>query len=96
MDFGFSLFSFWFDATVTLIRRKMQGEKLSEAHKKHAYQRLTQAGWSHKKVTLSSICLNLVIFCIVYFLPYTLLSCGIVLILLSLVYIFIERKKKFA
>jgi Fuc2NAc and GlcNAc transferase len=58
---------FWFDATLTLIRRKLNGERLSQAHKKHGYQRLQQSGWSHFKVTSWSIVLNVVLFCIVYF-----------------------------
>ena len=57
---------FWFDATLTLFRRYKNGEKLSQAHRKHAYQRLTQIGWSHSKVTISSIFVNIVIFSIVY------------------------------
>lgn len=51
---------FWFDATVTLIRRKLNKEKLSEAHRKHAYQRIVQAGWSHQKTTLWSLGINLI------------------------------------
>lgn len=53
---------FWFDATLTLLRRLKRGEKLSAAHKKHAYQRLTQAGYSHDKVVLLSMGINLLIF----------------------------------
>lgn len=41
---------FWFDATITLFRRWRNGEKLSEAHRKHVYQRIVQAGSSHHKV----------------------------------------------
>jgi Fuc2NAc and GlcNAc transferase len=90
------LFSvFWFDATVTLIRRKLNGEKLSIAHKKHAYQRLTQAGWSHRKVTLCSIGLNILIFFIVYFISNIMISSLLSLILLSGAYLFVESKKKF-
>lgn len=51
---------FWFDATVTLIRRMRRREKLSVAHKKHAYQRIVQAGFSHKKVVVYAIFLNLI------------------------------------
>lgn len=51
---------FWFDATVTLIRRILNKEKLSEAHRKHAYQRIVQAGWSHQKTTLWSLGINCV------------------------------------
>lgn len=51
---------FWFDATVTLIRRFINKEKLSEAHRKHAYQRIVQSGFSHQKTTIWSIVLNIV------------------------------------
>jgi UDP-N-acetylmuramyl pentapeptide phosphotransferase/UDP-N-acetylglucosamine-1-phosphate transferase len=53
---------FWFDATLTLFRRFRNKEKLSVAHRKHAYQRLTQAGFSHQKTVISAIVINLVIF----------------------------------
>jgi len=43
---------FWFDATLTLIRRFLNKEKLTDAHKKHAYQRLTQFGFSHQKTVI--------------------------------------------
>lgn len=49
---------FWFDATLTLCRRYKKGEKLTQAHRKHAYQRLVQAGWSHQKVVLYGMGLN--------------------------------------
>jgi len=51
---------FWFDATLTLLRRLMNGEKLSTAHKKHAYQRLVQVGFSHEKVVLLGMGVNLI------------------------------------
>jgi Fuc2NAc and GlcNAc transferase len=90
------LFSlFWFDATVTLIRRKLNNEKLSQAHKKHAYQRLTQSGYSHYKVTNYSIIMNIIIFCIIYFISNLLLSLFISLIMLIFCYLFIEQKKPF-
>lgn len=50
---------FWFDATVTLFRRWRNREKLSEAHRKHAYQRLVQSGFSHQKTTLGALGINL-------------------------------------
>ncbi len=53
---------FWFDATLTLLRRFRDREKLSIAHKKHAYQRVTQAGFSHQKTTGISILINILIF----------------------------------
>jgi Fuc2NAc and GlcNAc transferase len=50
---------FWFDATFTLYRRWRNGEKLSQAHRKHAYQRIVQAGFSHLKVDVYLIFVNL-------------------------------------
>jgi len=86
---------FWFDATYTLIRRKLNGEKLSQAHKKHAYQRLTQVGWSHMKVTNYAIGLNLIIFSLVYFTQNIAISFLLTMVLLSLSIKFIELKKPF-
>ncbi len=90
------LFSvYWFDATLTLIRRKLNKERLSLAHKKHAYQRLTQAGWSHYKVTNYSIGLNILLFVIVYFVPNIIISIILSLILIIFAMKFIDNKKKF-
>lgn len=52
---------FWFDATITLIRRIIKKEKWRQAHRLHAYQRLIQYGWSHRKVLLSAIAANCVL-----------------------------------
>jgi Fuc2NAc and GlcNAc transferase len=90
------LFSlFWFDATVTLIRRKFNGEKLSQAHKKHAYQRLTQAKWSHFKVTNYAIILNLFLLGIVILISNIFISFTIALMLLLSIMLFIDKKKVF-
>ena len=86
---------FWFDATLTLIRRKLNGEKISEAHKKHGYQRLNQSGWSHFKVTNYSIGLNIVLFCIVYFISNVFIAFLVSLILLFGIMKFIDSKKAF-
>jgi UDP-N-acetylmuramyl pentapeptide phosphotransferase/UDP-N-acetylglucosamine-1-phosphate transferase len=56
---------FWFDATLTLFRRWRNGEKLSVAHKKHAYQRIVQAGFSHLKVNIWLIIINLFVVIII-------------------------------
>lgn len=53
---------FWFDATLTLYRRYKNKEQLSHAHKKHAYQRLTQSGWKHSKVVIYSMAVNMILF----------------------------------
>ncbi|MCG3681409.1 MraY family glycosyltransferase [Aliarcobacter butzleri] len=90
------LFSvYWFDATLTLIRRKLNKERLSQAHKKHAYQRLTQAGWSHYKVTNYSIWLNILLFIIVYFISNIFVAFLFSFVVLVLSMKFIDSKKAF-
>lgn len=42
---------FFVDATLTLLRRMVRGERWLTAHRSHAYQRAVQAGWSHGRVT---------------------------------------------
>lgn len=37
------------DASVTLARRLLRGEKVWQAHRSHFYQRLVLAGWGHRK-----------------------------------------------
>ncbi len=59
---------FWFDATLTLFRRWRNGEKLGEAHRKHAYQRIVQAGFSHLKVNIYLLIIN--VFVVVMILIY--------------------------
>lgn len=59
--------SFWFpllvfspfivDATFTLLKRLMRGEKLSQAHRSHYYQRLVQMGWGHRNTALAEYAL---------------------------------------
>jgi len=56
---------FWFDATLTLYRRWRNNEKLSQAHRKHAYQRIVQAGFSHQKTVLYGISINFLILLLV-------------------------------
>jgi UDP-N-acetylmuramyl pentapeptide phosphotransferase/UDP-N-acetylglucosamine-1-phosphate transferase len=51
--FPLLLFSpFIVDATVTLVRRGLRGEKVWQAHREHFYQRLVRAGWGHRKTVL--------------------------------------------
>lgn len=63
--FGLSIFvwfilylSFTLDATLTLLRRLRHREKVYEAHKLHAYQRLHQAGYTHRQVLYAMIVIN--------------------------------------
>jgi UDP-N-acetylmuramyl pentapeptide phosphotransferase/UDP-N-acetylglucosamine-1-phosphate transferase len=41
------------DASATLVRRWRSGERLTEAHRSHLYQRLANGGWGHARVTLA-------------------------------------------
>ncbi len=45
------------DATVTLLKRALRGEKLSQAHRSHYYQRLVQMGWGHRNTALAEYAL---------------------------------------
>lgn len=47
------------DASLTLLRRMLAGERWFEAHRSHAYQRLSRRWSSHRRVTLLSIAINL-------------------------------------
>jgi UDP-N-acetylmuramyl pentapeptide phosphotransferase/UDP-N-acetylglucosamine-1-phosphate transferase len=47
------------DATVTLARRLMKGEKVWHAHRKHYYQRLVLAGWGHRRTVMVEYALML-------------------------------------
>ena len=46
------------DATVTLVRRLLRGERVYQAHCSHAYQRAVQAGRSHAAVSRAVLVLN--------------------------------------
>ncbi|MFI7838712.1 glycosyltransferase family 4 protein [Pseudomonas asiatica] len=48
------------DATWTLIRRLLRGEKVHEAHRSHAYQFASRQYGSHRVVTLSILLINIV------------------------------------
>ena len=84
---------FWFDATLTLIRRYLNKEKLSQAHRKHAYQRLVQSGWSHSKVVIASIFLNVILFIVVYFISESLLAFLVSIIVLYTSMKYIDKQK---
>lgn len=89
---------FWFDATLTLIRRIRKKEKVTEAHKKHAYQRIVQYGFSHQKTVLLGMLINLILYSL------AILSCYnkfvifpfiLGLVLLYLITFIIDKLKRF-
>lgn len=90
---------FWFDATITLFRRFINKEKLSEAHRKHAYQRAVQSGFSHQQVTIGSIVLNFAGFGFAFlahhFSAYAILFLLIDMLLLFGVLKYIDKRKPF-
>jgi len=47
------------DATATVLRRMLQGQKFWHAHREHYYQRLVLAGWGHRKTMLAEYALML-------------------------------------
>lgn len=47
------------DATVTLVRRVLAGEKAWQAHHSHYYQRLMCLGWTHRRTVLAEYALML-------------------------------------
>ncbi|MDO8786517.1 MAG: glycosyl transferase [Sulfuritalea sp.] len=47
------------DATVTLAKRVLRGEEISQMHHEHFYQRLMQMGWSDRRLVLSEYVLML-------------------------------------
>jgi len=90
---------FWFDATFTLYKRFINKEKLNQAHKKHAYQRIVQLGFSHQKTVLFAMLINLILLMLVFVAQtnknLTTLALGVDIIFLYLVYKFVDFKKKF-
>lgn len=51
------------DATVTLVRRVLHGEKIYLAHRSHAYQYASRKYDSHLRVTLSVLAINILWLC---------------------------------
>lgn len=90
---------FSFDATLTLIRRWRNKEKLSQAHRKHIYQRLVQSGFSHLKVDVLLTLVNLgLIFFVFISVRYRMLEIPLLIlsiIALYLVTIYTDKRKAF-
>ena len=49
------------DATITLVRRALNGEKVWQAHRKHFYQRAVQGGKRHDQVSIAILAGNLLL-----------------------------------
>lgn len=66
-NLGFSIWSwiillalFITDATITLIRRMLNGERWFEAHRSHLYQQFSRKWGSHQSVTLALLLTNII------------------------------------
>ena len=86
---------FWFDATLTLVRRYRNGEPITQAHKKHAYQRLTQSGWGHDRVVWFSMIFNLIFIVLLYFVDNVWVVFALNIIFLTVIVKLIDAKKSF-
>jgi Fuc2NAc and GlcNAc transferase len=86
---------FLFDATATLLRRIMHGDTWYQAHRSHAYQRMQLQQWSHGKIILGIIIINIVLATLAllafYFPHYMLILLIIAIIMLFVCYMFVEK-----
>jgi UDP-GlcNAc:undecaprenyl-phosphate/decaprenyl-phosphate GlcNAc-1-phosphate transferase len=73
------------DTSVVLVRRWRRGASLTEAHREHAYQLLTQSGWSH--LAVAALCAGVTLLTSALMLAVTdaTLAAQLVALLLSLV-----------
>lgn len=86
---------FWFDATLTLIRRYLNNEPITYAHKKHGYQRLVQSGWTHDKVVWFALIYNFVFFVLLYYVENVLIVFVLNVISLFVILKLIDSRKSF-
>jgi Fuc2NAc and GlcNAc transferase len=88
---------FIFDATITLLRRALRGERWYMAHRSHAYQRAVQSGWSHAQVSCAVLIVNTALAALAalaVFRPALLLvCCAVAAILLTALYMLIEHRR---
>ena len=90
---------FWFDATFTLYRRWRNKEQLSVAHRKHAFQRIVQAGFSHQKTLIFGLIIDVILLGLIlitfgnkFFLIYAFIPTILILFLIT---IWIDKRKPF-
>ncbi len=62
---------FFVDATLTLARRTMRGDRVFEAHRSHAYQWLARRWGSHRRVTIATVSVN-----VIWLLPCAIFAAG--------------------
>lgn len=69
MGWQFGAWPLWFpvlifspfivDASVTIVRRALRGERVWQAHREHYYQRLIRMGWGHRRTAFAEYVLML-------------------------------------
>jgi len=85
---------FWFDATYTIIRRYINRENITQAHNKHLFQRLVQSGWSHQKVVIFSIIINIILLISLIYINSLIIFMINIIILIFISYL-VNNKKAF-
>lgn len=68
------------DASLTLFKRLLRGEKIWQAHKEHYYQQATQKGYSHATVSVGICIANLILMILAFYsihMPYLTLGLGV-------------------
>jgi len=63
MGFVLPFANFILDTTFTLFRRLIRREKWYQAHRSHVYQRMTDLGMTHGKVTSIELLVGVVFLC---------------------------------
>jgi len=86
---------FWVDATLTLVRRLLNGETITQAHRKHLYQRLVQSGWKHDKVVIFAVAFNLIFLSLLLYTEYIWLVFMLNIISLVMIIKYIDKKESF-
>ena len=84
---------FWFDATYTLLRRLFKGEKVTQAHRKHLFQRAVRSGLSHETVTLGLLVMDLSIFILVLSMDHNLWFALLAIVFLFICVVYMIEKR---
>lgn len=85
---------FLVDGSITLVRRALRGERVHQAHREHAYQRLARSGLSHAAVSSLVLIINLFLALIAWWglrtgMPLTATMIGMALVIAG--YLAVER-----
>lgn len=84
------------DASVTLLKRLMRGDKFWQAHREHYYQRMVQMGLGHRNTAiieylLMLVCCGIAVFCLYQSISWQIAMGVLLLLLYAILMIFIDR-----